>query len=113
LDETSARRLVQYAWPGNVRELQNVVERAAILAKGPTVHIDDLLSTPAEAANMTEAGAGTLEDIERHHIRRVLETCGWMVEGKRGAATVLGLKPSTLRFRMQKLGISKPSTQPH
>ncbi|MGH8501775.1 MAG: sigma-54 interaction domain-containing protein [Gammaproteobacteria bacterium] len=111
LDEISLARLMQYNWPGNVRELQNVIERAAILATGLQVHVNGLLTPTADASNASETG--TLEDVERRHIQAVLESCNWMVEGRRGAAKVLGLKPSTLRFRMQKLGISKPSARPH
>ncbi|HEX2237165.1 MAG TPA: sigma 54-interacting transcriptional regulator [Gammaproteobacteria bacterium] len=112
VDPASLERLMSYAWPGNVRELQNVLERAAIQATGPIVRVDELLMGATSAA-ASEGHTGTLEDIERRHIQQVLEKCRWTIEGKLGAAAVLGLKPSTLRFRMQKLGISKPSFRSH
>jgi PAS domain S-box-containing protein len=112
----SLTHLMQYNWPGNIRELQNVVERAAVLARGPLVDIEDVLpSHVTVAATDTSRRAldsGTLEDVERTHIARVLSQCNWVIEGERGAASILGLNPSTLRFRMQKLGIRKPKLQP-
>ncbi len=105
LSVDSTERLIEYAWPGNVRELQNVIERAAILCPGPLIHIKDALTSPI--ADPT-AASGTLEDVERRHILQILKDCRWTIEGQRGAAVALGLKPSTLRFRMRKLGITKP-----
>jgi formate hydrogenlyase transcriptional activator len=99
-------RLATYAWPGNVRELENVIERAAILSQGPWLQIDDASlrsSTATESATI-----GTLEEVERTHIVRVLREVEWVIEGTQGAAAKLGLHPNTLRSRMQKLGIKKP-----
>lgn len=93
--------LQQYSWPGNVRELENVIERSTILSNGPYVEIDGPLQKPGSELTSRH----TLEEMERHYISDVLEEAGWTVEGPRGAATVLGLKPSTLRSRLQKLGI--------
>lgn len=113
----SMEQLMAYSWPGNVRELQNVIERAAVLSQGPTITIADTLVAPGtlradpERARRT-SDAASLEDVERMHIARVLEHCRWVIEGDRGGAMVLGLNPSTLRFRMQKLGIRKPKPQP-
>jgi transcriptional regulator with GAF, ATPase, and Fis domain len=114
----SLDQLLAYSWPGNVRELQNVIERAAVLTQGSTIAIADTLTTPAvtrsnPALARRMSDAASLEDVERMHIARVLEHCSWVIEGDRGAAMVLGLNPSTLRFRMQKLGIRKPKLQPH
>jgi DNA-binding NtrC family response regulator len=100
-----------YGWPGNVRELENAVERAMILSRGPLLDGAPFLSgseaaSPSAAAAPTEA---TLEEVERIHIRRVLEGTRWTIEGERGAARILGLNPSTLRGRLRKLGIRKPS----
>ncbi len=100
------QRLTAYCWPGNVRELENILERAVILATGPTLEIGpDVLSEPVSA---TAAGARlALEDVERHHILNVLGRTGWVIEGPKGAATVLGLHPNTLRSRLKKLGIER------
>ena len=108
---TFLERAMAYAWPGNVRELENVVERAAILARGPVLEALEPFE-PAAARVRAEMGPpatpdGTLEDVERAHIRRVLDRTRWAIEGKQGAAAILGLNPSTLRGRMRKLGIRK------
>ncbi len=99
-------RLLRYAWPGNVRELENVIERAAILSRGPLLQIDDGLLPSNHASD--PIAVGTLEEVERAHILRVLQEVDWVVEGKQGASIKLGLHPNTLRSRMQKLGIKKP-----
>jgi formate hydrogenlyase transcriptional activator len=94
-----------YHWPGNIRELQNFIERSVILTSG-TVLAPPLasLSSTAEAESL---GPITLEDAERDHIRKTLEQTRWVVAGPNGAAARLGIKRSTLYFRMQKLGISR------
>lgn len=99
-------RLVTYAWPGNVRELANIIERAAILSPGPLLQIDEGIFQ----SNMTAEpdASGTLEEIERSYALRVLQETDWVIEGKQGAATKLGLHPNTLRSRMKKLGLKKP-----
>ncbi len=102
----SMERLTRYNWPGNVRELQNVIERMAILASGTTLEIHEALLTPA-APDVAAAPAGSLEQVARQHIERVLNDCKGIIEGKRGAAAILGLKPSTLRYRMKLLGLGK------
>jgi formate hydrogenlyase transcriptional activator len=97
--------LTSYAWPGNIRELQNFIERSVILSSG------SVLQAPFEslkAAASTQAQeAVTLEEAERNHIRKILEQTRWVVSGPNGAAARLGIKRSTLYFRMQKLGISR------
>ncbi len=97
--------LERYAWPGNVRELENIIERAVILADEATLQLDDTLE--AKTALPT-ARTGTLEDVERTHILQTLEATHWRIRGKRGAAEILDINPSTLRSRMQKLGIERP-----
>jgi len=92
--------LQRYDWPGNVRELRNVVERALILCTGPTLSI----RPPASKSTGGEV-AMTLDEAQRRHILKVLESTGGKIRGDGGAADVLGLKPSTLRSRMQRLGI--------
>lgn len=99
--------LQAYHWPGNIRELQNVLERAVILARGDTLHVDEPLETEVEPAKPLQHIKPTLEEVERRHIERTLEESNWKVSGKGGAAEVLGLNPSTLRARMRKLGISR------
>jgi transcriptional regulator with GAF, ATPase, and Fis domain len=98
------RQLEHYDWPGNVRELHNVVERMCVLAPGPVVELVEPL-LPANPG--THTGDRTLRAAERDHIRKVLGATHWKIEGVGGAAEVLGLAPSTLRARMQKLGISR------
>lgn len=95
--------LQSYDWPGNVRELRSVVEQALILSKGPTLNI----SLPRTKAPTAKKPA-TLNEVEREHILEVLRRTGWHVRGPRGAAEILGLKPTTLEARMKKLGIKRP-----
>jgi transcriptional regulator with GAF, ATPase, and Fis domain len=97
--------LQRYSWSGNVRELRNVVERAVILSKGPHLHIE----VPGISVAERPESMVTLEELEKRHITNVLETTGWRVRGKNGAAEILGLKPSTLESRMAKRGIKRKS----
>src|SRR5271165_4261918 len=108
ISQETMQRLTAYSWPGNVRELENILERAVILATGPTLEIGpDILSEPVLA---TAAGPGSaLEDVERNHILNVLGQTGWVIEGPKGAATLLSLHPNTLRSRLKKLGIERAS----
>jgi len=105
--DDALRRLKAYAWPGNVRELQNVVERAVVLATGPVLTVDDGVLPAVAAAPAPASNGASLEEVERQHILAVLGETRWRIEGERGAARVLGLSPSTLRSRMQRLGISR------
>jgi formate hydrogenlyase transcriptional activator len=101
--------LVRYPWPGNIREMQNVIERAVILSPGPALHIpaNDLM--PGTAPVDMPAGAPvTLADAERNHIVRALRAAHWVLRGPNGAAARLGMKRSTLQWKMKKLGISRP-----
>jgi formate hydrogenlyase transcriptional activator len=100
--------LVRYPWPGNIRELQNIIERAVILSKGPTLKVPLSDLKPRTAENGQKNGLATLEEVERRHILAVLEQTNWVFAGPNGAAARLGIKRSTLQFRMQKLGISRP-----
>jgi len=94
--------LKSYSWPGNVRELKNIVERAMILSTGTTLHLDQMGFEDAEATQST-----TLKRVEKNHILEILEDTGWKISGRNGAAEVLGLKESTLRARLKKLGIQR------
>jgi formate hydrogenlyase transcriptional activator len=97
-----------YDWPGNVRELENVVERAMIRSSGDTLILHEGLSRP-QAQGAVESGS-TLDVIERRHIQDVLRTCNWRINGDGNAAAKLGLHPNTLRFRMKKLAIARPTS---
>ncbi len=110
-DDSALARLAQHDWPGNIRELQNVIERAAILAQTPVVEIDDrmMMPCPKQAAVADEQPA-TLYDSERLHILQALERGGWRIYGPLGAANRLGINPSTLRSRMKRLGLARPSS---
>jgi formate hydrogenlyase transcriptional activator len=113
--------LVNYAWPGNVRELENFIERAVLLSPGKELRVpmselrasmmnsDNSVTSAAEGA-FVPAGSSiaTLEDAERQHILRALRQTEWRIAGVKGAATVLGMKRTTLQARMRKLGIRRP-----
>jgi DNA-binding NtrC family response regulator len=102
----SMATLQQYHWPGNIRELRNVVERAMIVAAGPALTIP----LPATTVPSTGPLSVRLEDVEREHIRNVLERVRWRIRGMGGAADQLGLRPTTLETRMAKLGLARPRT---
>ena len=105
IDEESLAALRGYAWPGNVRELRNIVERAMITAKTHCLTIP----VPQSAAGCGAPARSTrLTDVEREHIRSVLESTGWRIRGNGGAADRLGLRPTTLETRMAKLGLKRP-----
>jgi formate hydrogenlyase transcriptional activator len=97
--------LSSYQWPGNIRELQNFIERSVILSSENV--LDAPLASLKSATEVESLGPITLEDAERDHIRKTLEQTRWVVAGPNGAAARLGIKRSTLYFRMQKLGISR------
>jgi DNA-binding NtrC family response regulator len=111
LTDAARRSLESAPWPGNVRELLNVIERATILARGPEIEADLLLlgatagsvgtvdAPPADDASLS------LEELERRHIERTLARTSGRIYGAGGAAERLGLPPSTLRSRMEKLGL--------
>jgi transcriptional regulator with GAF, ATPase, and Fis domain len=99
------RALETYDWPGNVRELENVIQRAIILSPGPTLSLGDAWVPMLEPVPIGESV--TLLEVERRHIVNVLRTSHGRIEGAGGAAQVLGMKPSTLRSRMAKLGIGR------
>jgi formate hydrogenlyase transcriptional activator len=97
--------LTSYTWPGNIRELQNFIERSVILSSENILRSP--LSSLRSAATTETQEPVTLEEAEREHIVKILEQTRWVVSGPNGAAARLGIKRSTLYFRMQKLGISR------
>ena len=98
--------LGEYDWPGNVRELENVLERAIITTPDSTLRLLEPL-TPELLDAVPNAPTTVLVDVERAHILRILHASAWRIEGPRGAAALLGLKASTLRSRMLKLGVQR------
>jgi formate hydrogenlyase transcriptional activator len=98
--------LQDYPWPGNVRELESIIERAVILCPGPVLQLADQLDF--SSLSCSPSAGKTLEEMERAQILRILSEARWRIEGKDGAAKLLGLNPSTLRARMHKLGITRP-----
>jgi formate hydrogenlyase transcriptional activator len=99
--------LVHYSWPGNIRELQNLMERAALLSTGPSLRVP-LAEILADSGPSAAAGDNALEQAERGQIVRALRESNWVVGGAHGAAARLGLKRTSLAYKMQKLGISRP-----
>ena len=108
LESKALERLMAYDWPGNVRELENAVERALILCQRKPLTFADLDSSPHTPRELPTEKADerlTLNQVMERHIRRVLKTTRGKIEGKGGAAELLGIKPGTLRHRMRLLGI--------
>jgi transcriptional regulator with GAF, ATPase, and Fis domain len=95
--------LQRYAWPGNIRELRNVVERAMIVTTGSELTV--ALPPPSGPAGKLSI---RMSDVEKEHLRSVLESSGWRIRGMGGAADKLGLRPTTLETRMAKLGLVRP-----
>jgi transcriptional regulator with GAF, ATPase, and Fis domain len=95
----------EYHWPGNVRELENVIERAVIISQGTELQVMDQFVTFLKTEEPRGHEIKTLEELETDHILQTLQKTYWRIEGKKGAAVILGLNPSTLRARMKKYGI--------
>jgi transcriptional regulator with GAF, ATPase, and Fis domain len=124
IEPATLNKLNNYSWPGNIRDLQNTIERAAVLSSGPVLSVEWDLGPPAAVVAANGSGAThfspsplasptgepesqSLEAIEREHIVAMLRKTRGVVEGPNGAAQLLDMNPSTVRFRMKKLGISK------
>src|SRR5215470_1468326 len=100
--------LVRYSWPGNVRELQNFIERAVILSpcsilRAPVTELETFGIQPEPSA----APMNGLAQVERDHIVRALTATNWVIGGRNGAAARLGMKRTSLVYRMKKLRISR------
>ena len=111
------KTLENYSWPGNVRELINVIERAVIMSDGPELRLEEQIINDMGfdhvqeevPKGVEERDSKGLVEMEREHILAMLQEIGWKIEGRKGAAQLLGINPSTLRSRMKKLGIKRPN----
>jgi PAS domain S-box-containing protein len=112
-------RLKTFDWPGNVRELQNVIERGVITARHGSLNLDHALperiksadidtSTPSEKITNTVKTVQQLQQLERENLMLALKKSRWRVAGKKGAAQLVGMPPSTFQSRMKALGIKRP-----
>jgi PAS domain S-box-containing protein len=108
INNDTIKALQDYPWPGNVRELESIIERAVILCTGPVLYLADKLEISSPTIS---SAVKTLEEMERNQMLKILSETRWRIEGKDGAAAILGLHPSTLRARMHKLGIVRPETK--
>jgi PAS domain S-box-containing protein len=130
IEEATMRRFEAYRWPGNIRELENILERAIILSNGPTLQISpdvfslapggsDEAPQPVNVSMQPDAaspqhamptrGPESMEAIERSHMLSVLNQTNWLIDGPRGAAKILDLHPNTLRSRLKKLNLTRPT----
>ena len=105
LSKDTLNALQEYHWPGNVRELESVIERAVITSQGSTLQVLDRFDTFRKTEELPGQDVKALAELEHDHILQVLQKSGWRIEGKNGAAGILGLNASTLRARMRKYGI--------
>jgi formate hydrogenlyase transcriptional activator len=103
--------LVRYGWPGNIRELQNFIERAVILSPGAVLRAPIAELEPFCAHPERDPVIGGLAEVERDHIVRALDASEWVIGGRNGAAERLGMKRTSLLYRMQKLGIERRASQ--
>ncbi len=106
-DETMVK-LKSHHWPGNIRELENLIERALILSNSDTLVIPGFEASGQESKQLINGVDLSLNAVLRNHILQVLEDCQWKISGANSASEALDLKPSTLRDKMNKLGIEKP-----
>ena len=123
LSRQQAALLRSYDWPGNVRELKNVIERAVILSQGKVLRLDlamaDILRSEPERTAATEGSdpprgvmtEAELREQEKENMRLALRLADWRISGPNGAATLLGLKPTTFNDRMKKFGIRRPGSE--
>ena len=113
IDKIAAKSMMalwEYDWRGNIRELENFIERAVILSRGPELELplSELVERKRSEAMIAAKDATTLEEAEREHILRTLKDTKWVIGGPLGAAARLGMKRTTLQYRMKKLGIARP-----
>ncbi|MCW5967605.1 MAG: sigma 54-interacting transcriptional regulator [Blastocatellales bacterium] len=134
ISQETVDRMVNYHWPGNIRELQNLIERAVILSTGSVLSISPELIplspphqeytidthrsyslpqihiSPSPATEKYNSPPPTLVELQRQHILYVLNQTKWVIEGKHGAARLLDLHPNTLRSKLKKMGIKRPTS---
>ncbi len=96
---------MDYHWPGNIRELENIIERAVIISKGKKLKLGDF--SPQRMGIPQKDEITSLQENQRSHILRALESTNWRISGDRGAAKLLGVKRTTLNARMKKLKIQR------
>ena len=110
IKDQTLRLFQEYSWPGNVRELQNIIEHSLVTSKGEYLNVPEtyFIEKTEDRKLLTYP---SLEDYEKKYIEDVLQHTGGVVYGSKGAAKILGLKPSTLQSRMKKLGIEKTGTR--
>jgi formate hydrogenlyase transcriptional activator len=104
--------LVRYPWPGNVRELQNFIERAVILSPQSILRAPISELEPFQPRKQSNLPMNGLAEVERDHILRALEASNWVIGGRNGAAERLGMKRTSLVYRMKKLRITRPAAIP-
>jgi formate hydrogenlyase transcriptional activator len=99
--------LRHYHWPGNVRELEHVMKRAVVMCRNAEIRPEDIALTRDNADGGSDNERVTLHEHERGYVKRILDETRWTIAGPRGAAKILGIPESTLRFRMKKLGLRR------
>jgi PAS domain S-box-containing protein len=109
ISKEALQQMKIYPWPGNVRELENIVERAVITSNKDSITFPEFESKRISQANLEKKkySAMSLDDIQSNYIIKTLNQTNWKIEGKEGAASLMDIKPSTLRDRMAKFGIKK------
>ncbi|MCH9695103.1 MAG: sigma 54-interacting transcriptional regulator [Gammaproteobacteria bacterium] len=108
------QHMARQPWPGNIRELEGVLQRALISTSGSVVdYVEEIVSLPGAASDDFDRSAAVqtttdLHEAQRLHILSVLEKSRWVIDGKNGAAAMMGIAASTLRSKMKRLGIERP-----
>jgi transcriptional regulator with GAF, ATPase, and Fis domain len=108
ISKRSLEKMLEYPWPGNVRELEHLIERYVILSSGSNLVITEQL-LPADYSGSSTLRVKDLVSLERDHIEEVLRLTDWKIEGPGGAASILDIHPSTLRFRLKKHRLKRPA----
>lgn len=108
IPKASFEKMVKYGWPGNVRELEHLVERSVIMSSSTSLILNEQYVTVPPAGSATDS-VRDLESVVREHIYEVLEQTDWKIEGPGGASEILNIHPSTLRFKLKKMGIQRPA----